>query len=279
MLAASALAETYTETYIYLDLDQSGDIELSVIDDTLYYKNSFFRGLSPETGGFSIAFLDIDNNMLLEGKAYPSENNLFPFDTRIALLKVSSMGQFLYERQISFCNLDGICEPCNGKDCSLIENSLTCADCPSGGNDYFCDLVNDGICDPDCNNKDADCPTCTECWYRDTTIPSISCAADKGGVACMPGQLCTGDYVYADDTGSLCCIDGECMDKTVTVPIEGYDDTPKIPDESVPPGNKPQDKPGQDASKNQWLWLIPVIAAAVILVLAYFMLIKPKARK
>lgn len=53
---------------------------------------------------------------------------------------------------IQECSLNYICE--NN------ENYGTCPnDCSSGGRDNFCDKVNDGICDPDCNHEeDLDCP-------------------------------------------------------------------------------------------------------------------------
>ncbi|MBS3107776.1 hypothetical protein J4468_02565 [Candidatus Woesearchaeota archaeon] len=42
--------------------------------------------------------------------------------------------------------------------CESNENYLFCnADCPSGSADNFCDLENDGKCDPDCTTEDVDC--------------------------------------------------------------------------------------------------------------------------
>ncbi|MFB6088929.1 MAG: hypothetical protein ABEK36_04080 [Candidatus Aenigmatarchaeota archaeon] len=55
---------------------------------------------------------------------------------------------------ISICNEDGICQS------ELRENYKTCrVDCPSGGLDNYCDGIDDGKCDPDCDlaYKDPDC--------------------------------------------------------------------------------------------------------------------------
>lgn len=49
------------------------------------------------------------------------------------------------------CNLNGVCEPDIG------ENYFNCRDCPSGSKDNVCDLVEDGICDPDCEPGYDDC--------------------------------------------------------------------------------------------------------------------------
>jgi len=53
--------------------------------------------------------------------------------------------------EASDCNADGTCDP--------EENHQTCPmDCASGGVDGYCDLVEDEICDPDCNGtRDEDC--------------------------------------------------------------------------------------------------------------------------
>jgi hypothetical protein len=265
LLCASALAETY----IYLDIDPAGNADISVIESTLYYRQSLFKGFTPESGGFSIAFLDSGNTQISGGTAYPGENNLFSFDSRVASISVSQDAKLLSKKQLSFCNLNGICEPCRGPACTIIESSLSCADCPTGSSDYACDLANEGICDPDCDDKDKDCPGCTEdCWYKDSTMPTTACAADKNGEACAPGQLCTGEYVYADDTGSLCCTGGRCMDKTVvvtSVPKDNLSETPSTPAEQPP----------SQTQKKSPLWLIPVIAIIALALSAYFLLRKP----
>ncbi len=56
------------------------------------------------------------------------------------------------ETPIKRCG-DHICEPKRG------ENYFTCPeDCPSGGEDNYCDALEDGKCDPDCKSgEDPDC--------------------------------------------------------------------------------------------------------------------------
>ncbi len=54
------------------------------------------------------------------------------------------------------CNANGVCEIYDAEDYRLCPE-----DCPSGGTDFYCDEMPDGICDPDCIGKvesvDPDC--------------------------------------------------------------------------------------------------------------------------
>ncbi len=80
-------------------------------------------------------------------------------------------GKLFYSNPVTIkvqCNSNGICEP------SLGENYFNCDDCPSGSEDGVCDLIDDGICDPDCKIGSDDC-TCNnngicEWWENSTCI-------------------------------------------------------------------------------------------------------------
>ncbi len=49
---------------------------------------------------------------------------------------------------------------CGDSVCEEEENYMNCpTDCPSGGEDGYCDALDDGVCDPDCRvDVDLDCP-------------------------------------------------------------------------------------------------------------------------
>lgn len=74
-------------------------------------------------------------------------------------LKVMKGSTQLYQRNVDFCNENGVCDKANG------ETYLSCwQDCESGMEDGYCDEVFDEVCDVDCKNqgrpdKDTDC-TC-----------------------------------------------------------------------------------------------------------------------
>jgi len=61
---------------------------------------------------------------------------------------------------IQVCNKNNKCEP------KLGENYKTCPqDCSSGSKDDYCDKISDGICDPDCTEKeDPDCKKPNMLW-------------------------------------------------------------------------------------------------------------------
>jgi len=275
-LSALGIAEN---RYISLSfITGSASYSLSVIEDNLFYTKDLFQGIKPSQADYQVSFLDSTGSILSSALVYLAENNYYPFNSQISRIRLEKNGALVSEKQVSFCNLDGVCESCSGAGCTLVESSLSCADCPTGGSDNACDLVNDGICDPDCEGKDRDCPGCTgDCWYRDSTMQTTSCASDKKGIGCKAGQLCTGKYVYADDTGSLCCTGGKCLDSTVVVTpnppgkIVDGSDLPVPPTDSAPPS--------EPAQAGQSLWLIPVIAAIALAILAYVMLRKPKAQR
>ncbi len=94
-----------------------------------------------------------------------------------ATVAYDQYGNTFYSNPVTIkikCNLNGICEP------SLGENYFNCADCPSGSKDGVCDLIDDGICDPDCEIGYDDC-ICNEngiCeWWENSTC--IDCEKHK----------------------------------------------------------------------------------------------------
>lgn len=79
-----------------------------------------------------------------------------PGDIMLSPTKVYWGGKSLYTEPLTIkvlCNQNKICE------LDKNENYLTCPqDCPSGSADNYCDMLKDGICDPDCEiSADVDC--------------------------------------------------------------------------------------------------------------------------
>ncbi len=208
------------QNYLILSFDaQASDvssISLQVIEQTEYHSGYFIKSEPPVDDDYTWRLSGSDGTILFQAKAYAGINNLAAYDARYARLELMEDGQVVHSQRIDFCDADGSCEPCGsqGPDgaCRLFENSLTCSDCPSGSSDNYCDLFRDGVCDPDCNSADADCKGCTAatCYYRDTVVESVSCESDLYGEICEPGIPCTGKFVYADDSGSRCCVEGVC---------------------------------------------------------------------
>jgi hypothetical protein len=135
---------------------------------------------------------------------------LAQYDNKIAKIRVlSESGEIILETPMSFCNGNGLCEPCSETGCVLAESTLTCNDCRTGTQDNFCDLKRDEICDPDCFGVDGDCSFCDErCYYEE--MQNFSCAA-LGGKICGFREECAGGYLtYSEDSQHSCCIEGKC---------------------------------------------------------------------
>ena len=269
LFAASASAEKY----LYAKISETGQLSIKIIEPNLYNDLYFHNGITPQTSGFTIRFLDFGGNLIQEDTGYSGDrNNIYPFDDRLSRIMVLKDGTLLVDKSVSFCNNNGICEPCYGENCTLMENTYTCPDCPTGSADFACDLAKDGICDPDCGSHDEDCSGCTQnCWYNDSVMQYTSCAADMKGVICKPAQFCTGRFTYADDSGSLCCTAGRCINKTVVVSSNPGKTTPGTPTTPSTSGQPSEQTPG----KNKTLWLIPVISVIALAILAYFLLRRP----
>lgn len=206
--------------YLFLQFDATaGDVSgvaVQVAEDTVANDYLFLRSVPPEDLGYTWRVKGTGGAVLAEEAVYPDIWNNVPLDSGVSSFEILNGGVVVHSQYLSFCDEDGTCEPCGerGPDnaCRLVESMLLCADCPSGGSDNYCDLFEDGICDPDCYGKDLDCEGCTpdECYYRDSVVEPLLCAEDLGGEVCQPGVGCTGGFVYADDSGTRCCVGGVC---------------------------------------------------------------------
>ena len=133
------------------------------------------------------------------------------FDQSIIGIKIQSGELVLAQKTVSFCNGNGVCEPCEGLGCILIENTLTCSDCRTGSQDFFCDTVEDGICDPDCETETVD-PDCESVCSQDCGIDINEWPECEGygGTICEYNEDCVGGVMeYASDS-MYCCVGGFC---------------------------------------------------------------------
>ncbi|MBD3203466.1 hypothetical protein GF327_04170 [Candidatus Woesearchaeota archaeon] len=242
--------------FIFVRDNNLESINISIIDQNRFYEADFFRGFLPPESNFSIVFKDKNQNVLLKDNYYLKINNFYEFIDTTFTIQIFENEDLLITKEIGFCNDNGKCEPCKGSLCSLVENRLICSDCNSGQKDYYCDLVNDGICDPDCNNADADCKNCVNCWYKGMKREYTSCSRDFQGEICKPGQPCSGEFVYADDSGSLCCR-GTCIQDAV---VDGPE-IPKEPDEKIKENKTEKSQEKQPEAENKDF---PFIAAGIL---------------
>lgn len=132
--------------------DLSSSIEgISVSQFNDFENPILFEDNLPNSKTIEIILEDSLGNLI--AKSYlGGYSTLFDFSPEITKIKIISSTKVLVEKSVSFCNHNNICEPCEGANCTIIENTLTCGDCSSGAKDYFCNTVEDGVCDPDCDS-------------------------------------------------------------------------------------------------------------------------------
>ncbi|PIN86128.1 hypothetical protein COV19_06545 [Candidatus Woesearchaeota archaeon CG10_big_fil_rev_8_21_14_0_10_44_13] len=220
---ASAYEVTEDEKMMLFFIDDKMELnDVKVIRDNAFYRQasgyeSMFDILDdiPENGRY-IELLDKDGEVVYDFKFFMDFG--LPYNEEVSKIRVynglTKDSPVLIEKDISFCNHNNVCEPCEGIGCSIMESSVTCSDCRTGSKDSYCDLKKDGVCDPDCNNIDMDCPGCTDgkCYYDDS-MDEVNMCPGFGGEVCRSMEECAGEITGGNDDG-FCCI-GNCVDPTV----------------------------------------------------------------
>lgn len=254
LILLSLSSIVYAETYLYLKFSQTGDVKLQnifTIENTFWNDHYFYSGI-PTPGTHNLQILDKEGQILYEKDIDPPVNNPILFNNEFSHIILSKDNNVVLERYITFCNNNGLCEPCESESCEIAESVLTCSDCVTGSKDNYCDLYEDNICDPDCDNEDIDCDTCIYCLDREQKLTLTSCEETFNGEICRTDQSCTGEFIYADNSGSMCCVSGECSGKEREEPYQESEEEPEI-------------------ERKNYAWLIYVLGIIlIILILLYY---------
>jgi len=181
-----------------------------------YYRYTDFRDDATFYPNLQLEMLGSNGSVLY--KDFVADVDYYKVLPGFSGFRIIQDGKTIKTQNIILCNNNNICEPCDGPGCTIAESSIVCSDCPSGSSDLFCDLVRDGICDPDCENLDADCKGCDPCYYSNMTCESVS------GTFCDWGEECVGGYFdkgLADpETDRQCCRIGSCGSLLESVAIQ-----------------------------------------------------------
>lgn len=200
--------------YLVFNFEEATDIVLlssvKLVEDIKPYEETILG----ERAGEVIAegrLVDASGNTLRAVQILDGENVVL-FDDRALALQLYQKGLLVQEASLSFCNFNGVCEPCIAQACTVSEHAATCSDCASGGVDYYCDVRKDGICDPDCAGRfDKDCRTCALDCVDEVSGRIKQYCSERNGTVCYFGEGCFGTWVNTLDKQGKCCT-GECGD-------------------------------------------------------------------
>jgi hypothetical protein len=182
-------------TTVRITLENLGSNSHEVIVDEYFPSHLFYGDI--EVSGYGYGHLQLPYHRWIQtippGQTktieyeirplYVGDSHLLPMyiysDTGVEIIE-----ETIENRMEINCVPNGVCEVL-GKG----ENTINCpTDCPTGTFDYICDMIEDGVCDPDCIKGDPDCTefcgdeTCNgletqrncqeDCGYKDFRIPS-----------------------------------------------------------------------------------------------------------
>ncbi len=237
---------------------------ISVLSDNRYYMG-LGTGAILQPTEYKVEILDKNGKVISSEVLDAGYIIVFNYDNSMSTVNLYYKENLVLTYPLNFCNNNGVCEPCDGENCSISENVLTCNDCSSGSKDKFCDLIRDDICDPDCDGIDADCEECKKitCAYNDTpfVVEQKLCVKDLSGQICKASETCTKEFVYSDDAGSLCC-KGDCVEK-----IKEKEEIVEPIEETKPEIKEIKKKPGIIESLNIKLLVVLVVIVTILLIL------------
>ncbi|MBN1544069.1 hypothetical protein JW898_01250 [Candidatus Woesearchaeota archaeon] len=211
--AYSVSAEKHLLVYVDAGDGFAGLGGFSVIEFNDYTYLCAVEGDYQEVDGLEVRLSDVSGNVLATAQVHQGDN-LLDYLEGVSGIALMRSGSELFSSATSFCNNNKVCEPCLGGFCSLAENFVSCSDCFSGSNDGFCDTVQDGICDPDCNYDVAD-PDCESVCSQDCGVGDASklpVCADFRGISCGPNEDCIGGSMLYTTDSMYCCVGGFCAE-------------------------------------------------------------------
>ncbi len=210
-------------------------LDIKVISNNSYYNDLLSYGIETTEKEYIINLMDDENNIISNKIGAISTYTLFPYDQETAKTKkieIYSGEEVIYEKIISFCNNNQICESCIDSLCNTFENELTCEDCSQSKQDYFCNTEKDGICDSDCIslliNWDEDKEICqNNLSYQNLSFQEYpqdgileKCSETFLGQICSEEEVCTGTFIDVKGESDRCCVKGRCIIEDKKDPIK-----------------------------------------------------------
>lgn len=225
---------------------------LQIITKNAYYNSFYAENLIKDKLEYKFYFYDGGGNALLTKNPDFSFNTIIRYDQNIAQMAIAEDNQIIHLRNLSFCNYNNICEYCDSTNCTSIENALICTDCAVSGKDNFCNVVDDGICDPDCISQYECGPDCgNDCIESQFFLTNCD---DYNGTICTSQQKCTGGVIYISNSKEMCCVNGVCEN---TQKIAAKEDNTLLQEE-----------------KKSYTWIFVVLASIIVLTVSIYFIKK-----
>ena len=169
LLAGTASAEKYFALDVnYIQSSVTfNSVNLREIDRTIKYEDK---------SGFLVKTVSFDGSDMQKIYYNLSENKNYiiylPYDKNAAKILIYNPSNSI----VMDIDVSSFADTCGNKICEPYESYENCPqDCKSGAKDSFCDKVKDGICDPDCIQKDDS--DCAQSVISDKSIGTSTTAA------------------------------------------------------------------------------------------------------
>ena len=205
---------------------------IKIIENNDYYDLLYSDLFNDVEEDNSIYRLKTFSNDVVENDASPfPENFVYEMNLEVSRIQIININTLdvVFEKRFLLCNNNNVCEPCFddagllGKQCSVMESSLTCADCKNSGKDSYCQILHDNICDPDCNNLEAECvdEKTGKLINDQSSSASSSILLNEDEYFCQEfynGELCREGFeclVASSVVNDKVCCRGKCVDSFV----------------------------------------------------------------
>ncbi|MBW2971474.1 hypothetical protein KY359_00415 [Candidatus Woesearchaeota archaeon] len=212
LFSSLALAEPLLVVVVDSSESPSQFVDFAVLEYNSFADTRLYEDHTDDSTSVELVLSDA-SGAELSRSFLDGPSSIRSFSSNMADVKIVSGGAVLLQRSLRFCDSDGVCEPCEGADCTLLENFLTCSDCSSGAGDSFCNTLEDGVCDPDCDFDLAD-PDCfrecsQDCGVEDDFAILPFCS-DYNGEICEATEDCIGGSMLFTTDSLYCCAGGFC---------------------------------------------------------------------
>lgn len=208
-LASINIVLAVQEPLIIIKIEDNKVVMANIIEKNDYYVahyQDFFEAIEEQDAYYRLK-LYAKNKLLVDAAPFP-ELLIYEFNpstTKIQIINEKN-NLIIFEKEINVCNYNNICEPSRPKGAmsSNYESSLLCSDCKKSSNDNFCEIIHDGVCDPDCNGLEYECDERISQSDGLLDNTEFKCSSQFNGELCKENQECLTESIMLNN--KVCCL-------------------------------------------------------------------------